>query len=186
MRFRIRKPLATSSSLPFPAPHRAPGMCRRDARSTRAARSLVRACRVEVPPLPHPGGSFARLPHRPVRGADERALELRDVVVDYASRGGGRVGAVAGASIAVEAGQIVGLVGADRAAASRPSPVRRSRLDEADVSGSVVFDEKRGSRPSAAADARGATSPGFSSSFRTPTRRSTRVGRSAPSSPTRS
>ncbi|HEY2372069.1 MAG TPA: ABC transporter ATP-binding protein [Gaiellaceae bacterium] len=39
------------------------------------------------------------------------ALELRDVVVDYESRGGGRVRAVAGASIAVEPGQIVGLVG---------------------------------------------------------------------------
>jgi peptide/nickel transport system ATP-binding protein len=39
------------------------------------------------------------------------ALELRDVVVDYEARGGGRVRAVAGASIAVEPGQIVGLVG---------------------------------------------------------------------------
>jgi oligopeptide/dipeptide ABC transporter ATP-binding protein len=39
------------------------------------------------------------------------ALELRDVVVDYEARGGGRVRAVAGASISVEFGQIVGLVG---------------------------------------------------------------------------
>jgi peptide/nickel transport system ATP-binding protein len=39
------------------------------------------------------------------------ALELHDVVVDYEARGGGRVRAVAGASIAVEPGQIVGLVG---------------------------------------------------------------------------
>jgi peptide/nickel transport system ATP-binding protein len=39
------------------------------------------------------------------------ALELRDVVVDYEARGGGRVRAVAGASISVEPGQIVGLVG---------------------------------------------------------------------------
>ncbi len=38
-------------------------------------------------------------------------LELRDVVVDYERRGGGLVRAVAGASIAVDAGQIVGLVG---------------------------------------------------------------------------
>ncbi len=38
-------------------------------------------------------------------------LELRDVVVDYESRDGGRLRAVAGASISVEAGQIVGLVG---------------------------------------------------------------------------
>ena len=38
-------------------------------------------------------------------------LELVDVVVDYERRGGGLVRAVAGASIAVDAGQIVGLVG---------------------------------------------------------------------------
>jgi len=38
-------------------------------------------------------------------------LELSDVVVDYERRGGTRVRAVAGASIAVERGQIVGLVG---------------------------------------------------------------------------
>jgi len=39
------------------------------------------------------------------------ALELREVVVDYERRGGGLVRAVAGASISVERGQIVGLVG---------------------------------------------------------------------------
>jgi peptide/nickel transport system ATP-binding protein len=38
-------------------------------------------------------------------------LELDDVVVDYERRGGGLVRAVAGASISVERGQIVGLVG---------------------------------------------------------------------------
>jgi peptide/nickel transport system ATP-binding protein len=38
------------------------------------------------------------------------ALELRDVVVDYEGRGG-RVRAVAGATVSVEAGRIVGLVG---------------------------------------------------------------------------
>ncbi len=38
-------------------------------------------------------------------------LELTDVVVDYERRGGGRVRAVAGASLAVDTGQIVGLVG---------------------------------------------------------------------------
>ena len=38
-------------------------------------------------------------------------LELTDVVVDYERRGGGLVRAVAGASIAVDAGEIVGLVG---------------------------------------------------------------------------
>src|SRR5579885_2234265 len=38
------------------------------------------------------------------------ALELRDVVVDYHGRGG-RVRAVAGASLSVDRGRIVGLVG---------------------------------------------------------------------------
>jgi peptide/nickel transport system ATP-binding protein len=38
-------------------------------------------------------------------------LELSDVVVDYERRGGIRVRAVAGASVSVDAGQIVGLVG---------------------------------------------------------------------------
>jgi oligopeptide/dipeptide ABC transporter ATP-binding protein len=38
-------------------------------------------------------------------------LELRDVVVDYDRRGGGRVRAVAGVNLAVDRGQIVGLVG---------------------------------------------------------------------------
>jgi peptide/nickel transport system ATP-binding protein len=39
------------------------------------------------------------------------ALELRDVEVDYHRRGGAHVRAVAGASLTVERGQIVGLVG---------------------------------------------------------------------------
>lgn len=39
------------------------------------------------------------------------ALELQDVIVDYERRGGGSVRAVAGASLSVERGQIVGLVG---------------------------------------------------------------------------
>jgi peptide/nickel transport system ATP-binding protein len=39
------------------------------------------------------------------------ALELTDVVVDYERRGGGRVRAVAGASISIDRGQIIGLVG---------------------------------------------------------------------------
>ncbi|HEY3181503.1 MAG TPA: ABC transporter ATP-binding protein [Gaiellaceae bacterium] len=39
------------------------------------------------------------------------ALELRDVEVEYDRRGGGKVRAVAGASLSVERGQIVGLVG---------------------------------------------------------------------------
>src|SRR5437868_2994009 len=39
------------------------------------------------------------------------ALEISDLVVDYDRRGGGRVRAVAGASLSLARGQIVGLVG---------------------------------------------------------------------------
>ena len=39
------------------------------------------------------------------------ALELRDIVVEYERRGGGRLRAVAGASLTLEPSQIVGLVG---------------------------------------------------------------------------
>jgi len=66
------------------------------------------------------------------------ALDLRDVVVDYERRGGGRVRAVAGASINVERGQIVGLVG--------ESGCGKSTLAKAAVglvrptSGSVLFE----------------------------------------------
>jgi peptide/nickel transport system ATP-binding protein len=67
-----------------------------------------------------------------------RALEARDVVVDYDRRGGGSVRAVAGASISVDAGQIVGLVG--------ESGCGKSTLARAAVglvrptSGTVVFE----------------------------------------------
>jgi oligopeptide/dipeptide ABC transporter ATP-binding protein len=65
-------------------------------------------------------------------------LELREVVVDYERRGGGRVRAVAGASIDVEPGRIAGLVG--------ESGCGKSTLARAAVglvpttSGSIVFD----------------------------------------------
>ena len=52
----------------------------------------------------------ARLSGRPVRRRMS-TLELRDIVVDYERRGGARVRAVAGASLTVEPGRIVGLVG---------------------------------------------------------------------------
>ena len=66
------------------------------------------------------------------------ALELTDVVVDYERRGGGRVRAVAGASISVERGQIVGLVGESGCGKSTfaRAAVGLVRM----TSGSVVFE----------------------------------------------
>jgi peptide/nickel transport system ATP-binding protein len=80
------------------------------------------------------------------------ALELRDIVVEYERRGGGRVRAVAGASIAVERGQIVGLVGESgcgksslaRAAVGLVEPVEGTVLFE----GREVTTLSRGARPS--------------------------------------
>ena len=64
-------------------------------------------------------------------------LELRDVVVDYQRRGGGRVRAVAGASISVDPGQIVGLVGESGCGKSTLARVAVGLVKP--VSGSVAF-----------------------------------------------
>jgi oligopeptide/dipeptide ABC transporter ATP-binding protein len=66
------------------------------------------------------------------------ALELRDIVVDYERRGGGKVRAVAGASIAVEAGQIVGLVG--ESGCGKSSLARAAVGLVEPVSGAVLFE----------------------------------------------
>jgi len=79
------------------------------------------------------------------------ALEVRDVVVDYETRGAGRVRAVAGASLTVEPGQIVGLVGESgcgksslaRAAVGLVAPTEGSVLFE----GAPVSPLTRGARP---------------------------------------
>src|SRR2546427_8380680 len=66
------------------------------------------------------------------------ALELRDVVVDYEARGGGRVRAVAGASLTVEPGQIVGLVG--ESGCGKSSLARAAVGLVAPTAGSVLFE----------------------------------------------
>ena len=66
------------------------------------------------------------------------ALEVRDVVVDYESRGGGRVRAVAGASLTVEPGQIVGLVG--ESGCGKSSLARAAVGLVAPTAGSVLFE----------------------------------------------
>jgi len=65
-------------------------------------------------------------------------LELRDVVVDYERRGGGRVRAVAGASISVDAGRIAGLVG--ESGCGKSTLARAAVGLVATSSGSVAFD----------------------------------------------
>jgi oligopeptide/dipeptide ABC transporter ATP-binding protein len=66
------------------------------------------------------------------------ALEVRDVVVDYDARGGGRVRAVAGASLTVEPGQIVGLVG--ESGCGKSSLARAAVGLVAPTAGSVRFE----------------------------------------------
>ncbi len=64
-------------------------------------------------------------------------LELTDVVVDFKRRGGGTVRAVAGASISVDPGQIVGLVG--ESGCGKSTLARAAVGLVKPVSGSVVF-----------------------------------------------
>jgi oligopeptide/dipeptide ABC transporter ATP-binding protein len=81
------------------------------------------------------------------------ALELRDVVVDYERRGGGQVRAVAGASLSVDRGQIVGLVG--ESGCGKSTLARAAVGLVAATSGTVVFEGEavtpmtRSARPTA-------------------------------------
>jgi peptide/nickel transport system ATP-binding protein len=80
-----------------------------------------------------------------------KALDVRDVVVEYERRGGDRIRAVAGASLSVERGQIVGLVGESgcgksslaRAAVGLVRPTAGTVLFE----GREVVPLRRGARP---------------------------------------
>ena len=65
-------------------------------------------------------------------------LELRDIVVDYERRGGGSVRAVAGASLAVGRGRIVGLVG--ESGCGKSSLARAAVGLIRPAGGTVVFD----------------------------------------------
>jgi oligopeptide/dipeptide ABC transporter ATP-binding protein len=71
------------------------------------------------------------------------ALELTDVVVDYHGRGG-RVRAVAGASLAVERGQVVGLVGESGCG---KSTLARAAVGLVPTTGGTVSFEGRPVRP---------------------------------------
>jgi len=66
------------------------------------------------------------------------ALELRDVVVDYERRGGGLVRAVAGASLDVDRGRVVGLVG--ESGCGKSTLARAAVGLVATTGGSVVFE----------------------------------------------
>ena len=80
-----------------------------------------------------------------------KALDLRDVVVEYERRGGGRVRAVAGASLSIERGQIVGLVG--ESGCGKSSLARAAVGLVRPASGAVFFEGQevtplgRGARP---------------------------------------
>ena len=168
------EPRAAQPLVAIPGPPRpAAAASRPAAPSTRAARTPWTTCRTDVPPLV--AGSddrAARLSRRPVR-RDERALELRDVEVDYERRGAEPVRAVAGASLAVERGQIVGLVG--ESGCGKSTLARAAVGLVAPTAGTVVFEgrELRAARRGARGRAR---RRGCRWSSRTRTRRSTRGG----------
>ncbi len=79
------------------------------------------------------------------------ALELRDIIVDYDRRGSGRVRAVAGASLTVPRGKIVGLVG--ESGCGKSSLARAAVGLVKPAAGTVLFDGRevtplgRGARP---------------------------------------
>jgi oligopeptide/dipeptide ABC transporter ATP-binding protein len=79
------------------------------------------------------------------------ALEVQDLVVEYERRGGDRVRAVAGASLSVERGQVVGLVG--ESGCGKSSLARAAVGLVRPLSGTVLFEGRevvplrRGARP---------------------------------------
>jgi oligopeptide/dipeptide ABC transporter ATP-binding protein len=80
-----------------------------------------------------------------------KALDVQDVVVEYERRGGERVRAVAGASLSIERGQIVGLVG--ESGCGKSSLARAAVGLVRSLSGTVLFEGRevvplrRGARP---------------------------------------
>jgi peptide/nickel transport system ATP-binding protein len=79
------------------------------------------------------------------------ALEVQDLVVEYERRGGDRVRAVAGASLSLERGQVVGLVG--ESGCGKSSLARAAVGLVRPLSGTVLFEGRevvplrRGARP---------------------------------------
>ena len=143
-----------------------PGCAFHPAAGTRSRRAGARPAGARQRP-------HARLPSRPVSAVS--ALELENVVVEYERRGARPVQAVAGASVEVERGQIVGLVG--ESGCGKSTLARAAVGMVAPVSGTIRFEGRevkpltRGARPR---ELRGS-----SSSSRTPSPRSTRAAVSA-------
>ena len=140
-----REPLAAIGGT-SPRPDDLPSGCR----LSPAMRPRPHFVRRRDPTAEGRGRARVGLSRRPLRRR-MNVLELRDIVVDYERRGGGSVRAVAGASLAVGRGRIVGLVG--ESGCGKSSLARAAVGLIRPAGGTVVFDGRevpplgRGARP---------------------------------------